>query len=190
MSSPKVVITLGEACLQFEGPPEFVEKQLISLEQLSKGMRTMTERQHLLQPEGKALEHTWQWFSLHATQRMQAVNFFFVAVAFLSAGYVTALEIPNKHIAAGVAIFGLAISLCFSRLELRVRELIHAGEAAMKPLQAKLAGAAGLPEIQILQNVENGKTCFTKYSHVIGALHLSSIVVFILGALYAIFLVE
>ena len=33
----------------------------------------------------QAREHAWNWFALHATQRMQAFNFFVVATAFLIA---------------------------------------------------------------------------------------------------------
>jgi hypothetical protein len=30
----------------------------------------------------QAREHAWNWFALHATQRMQAFNFFVVATAY------------------------------------------------------------------------------------------------------------
>src|SRR5882757_915360 len=43
----------------------------------------------------RGLDHAWQWFTLHATQRMQAVNFFLVATAFLSTAYVAALRFPS-----------------------------------------------------------------------------------------------
>ena len=76
----------------------------------------------------KALEHAWNWFSLHAAHRMQSVNFFLVAVAFLSAAFVTALQIPNHFIAGAVAALGVFVSTFFNRLELRIQELIHAGE--------------------------------------------------------------
>jgi len=35
----------------------------------------------------QAREHAWNWFALHATQRLQAFNFFVVATAFLIAAY-------------------------------------------------------------------------------------------------------
>jgi hypothetical protein len=40
----------------------------------------------------QAREHAWNWFALHATQRMQAFNFFVVATAFLIAAYASILE--------------------------------------------------------------------------------------------------
>jgi len=43
----------------------------------------------------QAREHAWNWFALHATQRMQAFIFFVVATAFLIAAYASILE---KHL--------------------------------------------------------------------------------------------
>lgn len=133
----------------------------------------------------KALEHAWNWFSLHAAHRMQSVNFFLVAVAFLSAGYVTALQIPNVLLAAAVAALGVMMSIFFNHLELRIKELIHAGEDAMKPLQAELARITGVPEIEILDRVESPKRSFTKYSLVISRIHWASGIAFSLGLVYA-----
>ena len=50
--------------------------------------------------EQAALEHAWQWFALHARQRMQCVNFFLVAVAFLAAAFVTGLKDDYYAVAA------------------------------------------------------------------------------------------
>jgi hypothetical protein len=38
-------------------------------------------------------EHAWSWFSMHAQQRMQTLNFFLIAMAFLAAAYGTS-ELP------------------------------------------------------------------------------------------------
>lgn len=40
----------------------------------------------------RAHEHAWEWFALHATQRMQAFNYFLVGTAFLFAAYGTLLD--------------------------------------------------------------------------------------------------
>jgi len=133
----------------------------------------------------KALEHAWNWFSLHAAHRMQSVNFFLVAVAFLSAGYVAAFQIPDHLLAAAVAALGAMMSAFFNRLELRIKELIHAGEDAMKPLQAELAQITGVPELQILERVESPKRSFTKYSVVISLIHWVSGIAFLLAVVYA-----
>ena len=136
----------------------------------------------------KGLEHAWNWFSLHATHRMQSVNFFLVAVAFLSAGFVAALGIPNDLIAAAVAAMGFFVSIFFNRLELRIKELIHAGEDAMRPFQAHLAQTTGIPAIRILERVETSKNVLTKYSIVISLIHWFSAIAFLSGVVYALFL--
>jgi len=132
----------------------------------------------------KGLDHAWQWFNLHATQRMQAVNFFLVATAFLSTAYVAALRFPA--VAIGVSALGILFSLVFYRFEIRIQELVKAGERAMSPAQQKLADLTGIAEFKICETVETAKRPFTKYSIVIRALYGSTAVAFLLAFTYAI----
>ena len=81
-----------------------------------------------------ALDHAWAWFSLHATQRLQSVNFFLVATAFLSAAFVTAAKEKMYALAGGIAVLAVLISYVLYRMERRVRSLIHAAEHAIAPL--------------------------------------------------------
>jgi hypothetical protein len=188
MGSAKVVITLPNTSILLEGSEEFVERHLTTPVHLQRSVDMMTSEKSevaRLAASSKGLEHSWQWFSLHAGQRMQGVNFFLVAAAFLTGALVTALQAHDKLIAVAVGLFGAFIAVCFSRLDLRVRELIHAGEAGMKPLQATLAEVTGVTELQILKNVECPKNPVTKYSQIIRLLHWSSVVIFLLGAVYA-----
>src|SRR5258708_39837328 len=83
----------------------------------------------------RGLDHAWQWFTLHATQRMQAVNFFLVATAFLSTAYVAALRFPS--VAVGVSALGALFSLVFYRFEIRIQELVKAGAKALYPAQQR-----------------------------------------------------
>ena len=86
-----------------------------------------------------ALDHAWDWFALHARQRMQCVNFFFVAVAFLATAYGTALTKDLHELATGICVLGVLISYWFHRLDQRTRDLVDAGRDALKPLQQRLA---------------------------------------------------
>jgi hypothetical protein len=54
--------------------------------------RTMTTPPDPVEIAKQAREHAWNWFALHATQRMQAFNFFVVATAFLIAAYASLLD--------------------------------------------------------------------------------------------------
>jgi hypothetical protein len=132
----------------------------------------------------KGLDHAWQWFALHATQRMQAVNFFLVATAFLSTAYVAALRFPA--VAGGVSALGALFSFVFYRFEIRIQELLKAGERALYPAQQRLADLTGMQEFKICEAVETPKRPFTKYSKIIRTLYGSTAVGFLMGLAYAI----
>jgi hypothetical protein len=131
------------------------------------------------------IDHAWQWFSLHAGQRMQAVNFFLVASAFLSAGYVSALHFEIPTVAAGIAVLGVAFSVAFYAFEVRIRELLKAGERALIPAQQKLADVTGMPEFKICEYVERPKYRYTSYNKIIKILYFSTATAFFVGAVQA-----
>ena len=93
-----------------------------------------------------ALNHVWSWFSQHANQRMQALNYFLVAAAFLTAGYASAAAAERWPPAAVVGGVGIIVSAAFNRLDARTRELVQAAEPALDLLQRALlaAGYRGL----------------------------------------------
>lgn len=137
--------------------------------------------------EKDALKHSWDWFSMHAAQRMQSFNFFLVATAFLAAGYSALLD--KQPIAAiAVALLGSIISNLFSRLDLRTRQLIVAGEDVLKELQLKIAKGTGIAEVEILKKVDK-KTCGSmSYRKVIGGVQHLFCGVFLIAALFAAYL--
>jgi hypothetical protein len=94
----------------------------------------------------QAREHAWDWFALHAAQRMQTFNFFLVATAFLIAGYASLLE-KHRWAAFGVALLGAWLAFWFNRLDTRSRQLVKAGERALAVLQAQLAATALNPRL-------------------------------------------
>jgi hypothetical protein len=83
----------------------------------------------------QAREHAWNWFALHATQRMQAFNFFVVATAFL-------------------ALVGAWLTFWFNRLDARSYQLVEAGEDALRVSQARLARLADNQSLMILDAVD------------------------------------
>src|SRR5262249_17376842 len=95
----------------------------------------------------QAPEHAWNWVALHATQRMQAFNFFVVATAFLIAAYASILE-KHPGAAAVLAAVGAWLTLWFNRLDARSYQLVEAGEDALKV--SHLAGLADNPHLKIL----------------------------------------
>jgi hypothetical protein len=135
-----------------------------------------------------ALAHAWDWFALHARQRMQCVNFFLVSVAFLAASYVTALTKEFYGVDVGISALGVLISFWFHRLDLRTKELVKAGEAAMKPLEKRLAEAAGVAALEIVMRVDTPGLRRTSYGHVLRMIHWTTLMAFLIGGVYALYL--
>lgn len=135
-----------------------------------------------------ALTHAWDWFQLHAKQRMQCVNFFLVAVAFLVAAFVTVLKEQHYAVGAAIGLFAAWLSWWFRRLELRTKALVKAGERAMKPLQGRLSDKVSIPELEILRLVETPEKKWTSYGDVLWVLHWTTFVVFLIGSCYALYL--
>lgn len=132
----------------------------------------------------EAREHAWDWFSLHASQRMQSFNFFLVATAFLVAGYATLLK-DFPAIATGVAVAGAWMAFWFNRLENRTRQLVHAAEAVLAKIQERLAQTTQLDELRILERVKAPTSGASLYSQVIGIIQWSTVLSFVVAAVYA-----
>jgi hypothetical protein len=132
----------------------------------------------------QAREHAWNWFALHAAQRMQAFNFFVVATAFLIAAYASLLE---KHPGAALvlAITGAWLVFWFNRLEARSRQLVEAGERALAVSQTHLAILADNPRLKMLDAVERPASPGASYQSVISVIQWTIFTLFIFGAAYA-----
>jgi hypothetical protein len=132
----------------------------------------------------EAREHAWQWFSLHAAQRMQAFNFFLVAIAFLAAAYANLLD-KSPEVAVVVALLAAWIAFWFQRLDARSRQLVEAGEQALIRCQAQLADRASIPALNLVTSVENPVAGASRYTLVIKVIQWTVFAVFLAGAAYA-----
>jgi len=133
----------------------------------------------------QAREHAWNWFALHATQRMQAFNFFVVATAFLVAAYASLLD-KEPAAAAVLAIVGAWLAFWFNRLDARRRQLVQAGEDALRVSQARLANLADNQSLMILDAVDELAPGASSYRRVITLIQWTIIALFLLAAIYAI----
>ena len=97
---------------------------------------------------------------------MQAFNFFVVATAFLIAAYASILE---KHPAAAavLALVGAWLTFWFNRLDARSRQLVEAGEDALRVSQARLASVADNQSLMILDAVDEPVLGASSYRRVI-----------------------
>lgn len=137
------------------------------------------------EPSRAAFEHGWDWFSLHAAQRMQAFNFFLVATAFIVAAYGTVLE-KHPAVAVGMSLLGAWIAFWFNRLERRSKQLVKAGEAVLMPVEETLAALTGIPAVAIIAAVETKPRGVSSYAKVISAIQWTVLFGFLAGAAYAV----
>lgn len=130
--------------------------------------------------------YAWSWFALHAGQRLQLVNFWLVAVAFLASAYVQARASHLFVIALGVSITGAISSLAFARLDGRTRQLVQVAENALERLEDSWV-ADGLDESMRLVKISHQvqRSPLDSYRIIIQGLQLLVAVMFILAAFYA-----
>jgi hypothetical protein len=137
-------------------------------------------------PEAEAQSYAWSWFALHAGQRLQLVNFWLVAVAFLAAAFVQARASHLFAIALGVSATGTVSSLAFWRLDIRTQQLVQVAEEALQYFEQNLV-AAGQPEVIRLVQASNRlhRSRFDSYRVIIRGLQLSVAMIFALAGIYS-----
>jgi Flp pilus assembly protein TadB len=109
-----------------------------------------TTESERLQANKTAFDYAWGYFNLHSGQRMQSTNFFLIAAAFLAGTYANAMVWGRPGLAFYLSLIGAVASYMFYRMERRVRRLIHAAEAALRPVESSLSQLTQNPEIEIL----------------------------------------
>lgn len=135
--------------------------------------------------EATAQSYAWNWFALHAGQRLQLVNFWLVAVAFLATAFVEARSNHLVAIAFGVSITGVISSLAFMRLDARTRQLVQVAEDALRSFETAQS-AAGLDEVNELVKAAHQArlTGLDSYRIIIQGLQGSVAIMFLLAAIY------
>lgn len=137
--------------------------------------------------ESNPQTYVWNWFALHAGQRLQLVNFWLVAVSFLATAFVQAMTGHLYLVAVGVSLAGTVSSLAFMRLDVRTQQLIQAAENALQKFEETLVAAGQDPSIQLVRiSGSIRKSRLDSYRFVIRGLQLSMAVIFGLAFVYAI----
>lgn len=193
MNEVKISIVSQDCSFTVEGTPSSVQDYVRSDPVLRRVFERIdtppatTLKSNTAEPEvhPATLDHAWEWFSLHAGQRLEAVNFYLVAAAFLSNAYVSALSASSFLVAIGVGLLGAFFAFNFFMLEQRVRTLVRAGEAALLISQSHLARDSHIPDIEILSRVDSPGKWTWSYSRVFRHLYLFTGIGFLLGSLYS-----
>jgi hypothetical protein len=136
--------------------------------------------------ETKAQTYAWNWFALHAGQRLQLVNFWLVAVAFLASAYVQARSDHMTAIAFGVSVTGVVSSVAFMRLDVRTRQLVRVAENALRYFEAN-GVSAGMDEVTELVKAAHDvrQSRFDSYRVIIQGLQLTVACIFVLAAIFS-----
>jgi hypothetical protein len=92
-------------------------------------------------------QYAWNYFSLHADQRMKTFNFYIVLCGALVAGM-----IATRHSAIGAMLAYLIgfVSFIFWKMDQRIRQLVKHGENALKHLEDQVEADA----LRIFQHEE------------------------------------
>lgn len=98
----------------------------------------------------KVHEIGWQWFVMHAEQRMQIVGFWFVAMSFLTTGAVLAYVNGRLGASLLVQLCIASSSVVFLLLDLRTRELIGYGERLMAAVEGAASEELSIPEFELV----------------------------------------
>ena len=99
-------------------------------------------------------QQAWDYFALHAQQRLTTVRFYLIVAAALTAAAAASFgenfPVPRLGFAAGLLLS--VLSFAFWRLDLRNGELIKAAEAALRSFEARDGAddSVGDPPIQWL----------------------------------------
>jgi hypothetical protein len=134
----------------------------------------------------EARSYAWNWFALHAGQRLQLVNFWLVAVAFLAAAFVQSQISHLRAIAAGVALIGAVASVAFQRLDARTRQLSQVAEDALREFEAEWVaqGSSDLVAL-VARSHERRQSRLDSYRTIIQGLQLCVAAVFVGAFIYA-----
>ncbi len=81
------------------------------------------------------LDYAWEWFSYHATQRTNMLNYFLVGIGILANAYVAAVTAKYTLVALSIAILGAVVSFSFFMLELRNRSLVGYAQHVLRRLE-------------------------------------------------------
>jgi hypothetical protein len=97
------------------------------------------------------LDHSWKWVDICTNRQAQSFNLYLIAMAFLTAGYFTAISARLQAAALAVAVAGICASVGFGYEDYRVRRYVEAGNRALVALQGRLASLIDCPEIKMVE---------------------------------------
>jgi hypothetical protein len=127
----------------------------------------------------EALDHAWQWFEYHATQRVSMMRFSISVLGGVAAAAGWLHQSEAHILAVGIAILGIIFSWCFHRIDCRESALVKLGERALIAEQARLATQAGCGDFNICVAADKTAGATGSYSQILRIIHYSVAVAFL-----------
>src|SRR4051794_24291643 len=106
-------------------------------------------------------DYAWNYFSLHADQRIKTFNFYLVLVTFAVGGIITVLkDLGNPWAVFMIGALLAFVSFIFWKLDGRNKELVRHGEEALKFVEDKSdhANDGPIPHVLKIFNRERYET--------------------------------
>jgi hypothetical protein len=134
-----------------------------------------------------ALTHVGTVYGLYIGQRQNVVNYYLAGIGLLSVAYAAAIDKGRAPVAVAVCVLGVLASAAAYLQDKRLRTPMDRAEAALRELQALLAGPGGLnvPSLEIQKEIDLSKGAGLSRGVQIRALYGAVALVFVLGAVYA-----
>lgn len=108
-------------------------------------------------------QYLWDYFELHANQRMSVFKFFVTLGVFVTATLVAAVVQGHHMVGVGLGLLLMCISAAFWKLDERTRYLITNSENALKDIEAMYVERASL-QVFTNDHWKRDRRCGT-YSH-------------------------
>jgi hypothetical protein len=86
-------------------------------------------------PQQTQFQYAWRWFSYHAKQRVNMLNYFLVGIGILANAYVVAISSKLYPVAGAIGLAGAFVSVCFLMLDVRNQALVGYAQAVLRKLE-------------------------------------------------------
>ena len=121
----------------------------------------------------EALKHAWDWFDLHAKQRMQTINFYIVLVGAIIAGSGAAIKDEQYAFSALLGVVLVLVSALFFAMDRRARILVRVGEAALRQEEDALASATGNKSLSMVEASDRSSARSITYGQIFYAMFVA-----------------
>jgi hypothetical protein len=87
------------------------------------------------QAQHTQFQYAWRWFSYHAKQRVNMLNYFLVGIGILANAFVVAVNAKLFSIAGAIGLAGAFVSVCFLMLDVRNQTLVGYAQSVLRKLE-------------------------------------------------------